>query len=55
LEELENTIDDFQESVGEAHNRDDDNKALKYIKAIEKLENIRQIISDKYRSLFGIE
>lgn len=55
LEELESTIDDFQNSVRDAHNRDNDSKALKYIKAIEKLEQIRQIITNKYRSVFGIE
>jgi hypothetical protein len=55
IEEIDSTIDGFQESVGDAHRSDDNNKALKYIKAIEKMENIRTAIELRYKSVFGIE
>lgn len=55
MENIDTTIASFQQSVSNAHTSHDDNKAYKYIKAIEKMQNIKAAVEAKYKSVFGIE
>lgn len=52
VKDILDTVSDFQKSIGKTK---DDNQKWKYIQAIEKMNNIKKAIEQKYKSVFGIE
>lgn len=52
IQDIDDTVDSFQDTINRTK---DENKKLKYTKAIEKMQEIRQAVEQKYKSFFGVE